>query len=182
MSKPTALKLVALDDGTEYQFDSIVQACEWLGRSKQYIRTGIYENPDKIIRDLDKREYYMEVIGIGVRKNAVRDPNRKKKEKLPPLFDENGEVIRRNCNNQLCWQCARASGFCNWSLDLKPVEGWTAKPTMIRHMSRGGCDNNALIITNSYKVKDCPLFIKDADTREGRIQQRKMLMEELENG
>lgn len=182
MSTPTAIKLTALDTGEEFTFRSIAQACEFLDRSKQYIRTGIYDNPRKIVSSYHKREFRLEVLGVGERKNAVKDPKRKRKVKHPPEFNKDGEIVRHNQNNQLCWDCARATGFCNWSRDLKPVEGWTARPTMIRHMSRGGCFNNALCITNSYKVKDCPLFIKDADTREGRIQQRKMLLEEMENG
>jgi len=182
MSTPTAIKLIAVDNGKEFIFGSIVQASEFLQRSKQYLRCCIYDTHRDIITGYDKREYYFTVLGIGQRKNAVTDPNYKRKQKLPPLYDENGELIRRNENHQLCWDCARASGFCSWSMNLEPVEGWEAKSTHIRHMSRGGCESEALIITNSYKVKKCPLFVRDGATAEERKEQRRILMEELENG
>lgn len=182
MSIPTAIKLIALDTGEEYIFGSIAQACDFLQRSNQYIRTGIYDNPQKIVSNYHKRKFSIEVLGIGNRRDSVSDPNRKRKPKLPVEFDEDGEIIRHNEKKQLCWDCARTSGFCSWSQELKPVEGWEAKPTMIRHMSRGGCENNSLYITNSYMVTSCPLFVKDGKTKEERREQRAKLMEELQSG
>lgn len=181
MSTPTAIKLTALDTGEEFIFGSISQACDFLQRSKQYIRAGIYDNPQKIVSNYHKRKFSLEVLGIGMRKNAVLDPDYKRKPKVPIEWDENGDLIRHNEKKQLCWDCARASGFCSWSKTLTPVDGWEAKPTMIRHMSRGGCVNSEERITNSYVVTACPLFMKDGKTVEERREQRRVLMEELEN-
>lgn len=50
----------------------------------------------------------------------------------------------------LCWDCARATGGCSWSDSLQPVEGWNAVETK----------KNTLF--QSYIVRDCPLFIRDA--------------------
>ena len=181
MSTPTAIKLTALDTGEEFIFGSISQACDFLQRSKQYIRAGIYDNPQKIVSNYYKRKFTLEVLGIGMRKNAVLDPNYKRKPKVPIEWDENGDLIRHNEKRQLCWDCARAAGFCKWSKELKPVDGWDAKPTMIRHMSRGGTRQEEERITNSYMVKACPLYINDCKSSEERKEQRRMLMEELES-
>ena len=36
--------------------------------------------------------------------------------------------------DQLCWSCKKACGGCGcpWADKLKPVEGWTAEPAIIR--------------------------------------------------
>ena len=47
----------------------------------------------------------------------------------------------------LCWDCANAVGWCSWSKDFTPVEGWTMKYST---------EHKADIVT------DCPLFIRDA--------------------
>lgn len=51
----------------------------------------------------------------------------------------------------LCWDCQRAAGpvenRCSWSLELRPVKGWTARKSRI--------------IEGSYYVKKCPLFTPD---------------------
>ena len=51
----------------------------------------------------------------------------------------------------LCWCCSKATGGCSWSDHLKPVKGWTAKPTTIN--SRTG---------DSYMIYACPEFKQDA--------------------
>lgn len=50
----------------------------------------------------------------------------------------------------ICWSCANATGMCNWSSKLEPVEGWTAieKPIVV------GKEKTK----PSYKVIDCPEF------------------------
>lgn len=54
----------------------------------------------------------------------------------------------------ICWKCARACGKCPWSDgSFTPVDGWSATPTKIK---------NDDVITDSYIVKKCPLFISDA--------------------
>ena len=68
---------------------------------------------------------------------------------------------------QLCTYCARASALCSWTRWDEPVEGWEAEQTL-------GPDGKPY----SYKIIKCPLFLKDADTREGRREQRKMLLQE----
>lgn len=51
----------------------------------------------------------------------------------------------------ICWGCANACGNgCSWSRDGVPVEGWTARPTMI--VSYG---------TQSYCVTACPEYVVD---------------------
>lgn len=54
-------------------------------------------------------------------------------------------------DKQLCWRCKKACGGCNWSKYLKPVDGWTAEPTIIKD-SMGDIP--------SYMIKKCPEFIK----------------------
>lgn len=53
-----------------------------------------------------------------------------------------------------CWDCGRACGGCSWSAHFIPVEGWTAKPTLIR-------SNRGFYETESYAVLDCPLFLPE---------------------
>ena len=55
----------------------------------------------------------------------------------------------------LCWSCKRATGFCSWSEDFTPVEGWEATPTKVKLAARNG--NNRLFV-DSYLVHKCPLF------------------------
>jgi len=50
----------------------------------------------------------------------------------------------------LCWDCAKATGFCNWSADLRPVKGWTVKEVWKEQTGKG------------YLVIDCPEFERDA--------------------
>jgi len=59
----------------------------------------------------------------------------------------------------LCWDCANALGGCSWSKSFTPVEGWTA----IRHKRRYNNDKNeGRLDCDSYKVIDCPEFIRDS--------------------
>ena len=57
---------------------------------------------------------------------------------------------RRAEDGQLCWRCKNACGGCSWSRELKPVDGWTAEPTIVK-------DSNGDF--PSYKIKKCPEFI-----------------------
>lgn len=47
----------------------------------------------------------------------------------------------------LCWDCKNAVGWCSWSREFEPVNGWDAeyKPNL-----------------DSYLVNDCPEFERDA--------------------
>ncbi len=74
-------------------------------------------------------------------------------------FLEERKLEKENCgftSNSLCWQCSRATGFCPWSRDFEPVQGWEAVPTLIKGDRKG---RNPDI--PSYDVKKCPLFIQD---------------------
>lgn len=54
---------------------------------------------------------------------------------------------------QLCWTCKNTNGNdCSWfSKEAKPVEGWTAKPTIIK--------NNDGIM-KSYRITKCPQYVQ----------------------
>ena len=58
--------------------------------------------------------------------------------------------------DQLCWDCQRAIGLCPWSQRGEEVKGWIAQETLI--------PNGELSeYTKSYKITQCPLFIKDEE-------------------
>jgi hypothetical protein len=50
----------------------------------------------------------------------------------------------------LCWDCAKATGYCNWSAYLRPVKGWVAKEVWKEQTGQG------------YLVINCPEFVRDA--------------------
>lgn len=50
---------------------------------------------------------------------------------------------------QLCWDCARAVGGCDWSREHIPIPGWEATPAV-----RNG--------DSSYVITGCPEFVRDA--------------------
>ena len=56
-------------------------------------------------------------------------------------------------HKSLCWNCDRATGFCPWSREFEPVQGWVANKTIV-HQSRK-------INFESYDVIYCPLFEPD---------------------
>ena len=58
----------------------------------------------------------------------------------------------------LCWTCQNATGGCDWSRALKPVEGWKVKIIKIK-ASEG---KEFVRYTDSYIVKKCPKYIKDS--------------------
>ena len=53
--------------------------------------------------------------------------------------------------NTLCWKCKHASGTkaCKWATKARPIEGWTAEPSIIRYFWGD---------INSYSISDCPKF------------------------
>lgn len=61
-----------------------------------------------------------------------------------------------NKEDQLCWDCQNALGNCPWSARGEAIEGWNAEKTLIPN----GCDSE---FTESYKIKACPMFIKDKE-------------------
>ena len=54
----------------------------------------------------------------------------------------------------LCWDCANATGGCNWSDELQPVEGWKIIPTMKKAFNHPDYP--------SCIVLECPEFKRDA--------------------
>lgn len=56
--------------------------------------------------------------------------------------------------DQLCWDCQRAIGLCPWSQRGEAIKGWTAEKTLIPN-------GEISEFTESYKITQCPLFIKD---------------------
>ena len=60
--------------------------------------------------------------------------------------------IRQLERGQLCWRCKNACGGCSWSKNFTPVEGWDAKPVVLK-------DEEGEIFT--YNIKGCPEFIND---------------------
>ena len=61
---------------------------------------------------------------------------------------------KREGRGQLCWRCKKACGGCSWSDWLKPVEGWTATPTVVKDFMGD---------FESYKIKKCPEFVADEE-------------------
>ncbi len=57
-------------------------------------------------------------------------------------------------NEQLCWDCQRATGGCCWSAFARPIKGWTAEKTQIPN----GCADEFI---DSYLISACPHFKKD---------------------
>lgn len=72
------------------------------------------------------------------------------------------ELASKYNANSLCWSCKRATGFCSWSRDFKPVQGWEAEPTLVK--SQQGAKNS---VVESYNVKKCPLFERDERNEQG---------------
>lgn len=57
----------------------------------------------------------------------------------------------------LCWNCKNCFGGCSWSEKFEPVEGWNAERTLIKYFN---------VVTPSFLVRDCPLFVEDDGERE----------------
>ena len=57
-------------------------------------------------------------------------------------------------DEQLCWTCKNTNGdICPWfAKDAKPVEGWVAKPTLIKYKEEQ---------IPSYHIKECPNYIEE---------------------
>ena len=70
---------------------------------------------------------------------------------------------------QLCWSCANACCGCSWSRWFEPVEGWTAKKTVIIQ---------AGYQTESYEITACPEYVEDI--RQYRIERPKYSVYDLD--
>lgn len=158
MSIPLAIRITSRKTKEERVFSSIQQGNEFLGRSKGYLQNRIREQNTMTGENYDGELFDVEILGAGKRRDL--QPGQKPRN-MPGIYVAT-----------LCWGCARASGFCKWSKELKPMEGWKASGTQIsNHNSE----------CNSYFVENCPAYMRDGKTLEERRRQRKMLQEELEH-
>lgn len=67
------------------------------------------------------------------------------------LIRNHPELCRKNSGSTLCWDCQNArAGGCSWFTDFTPVPGWEAEETMLE-------------FATSYKVNECPNFIRDEE-------------------
>lgn len=73
-------------------------------------------------------------------------------------FLEEQELDTKYAANSLCWKCKNATGFCSWSREFEPVQGWEAVKTIIKNQNG---------ILESYEVKKCPSFEKDKEREQG---------------
>ena len=62
------------------------------------------------------------------------------------------EAAEKSPRATLCWMCKNACGFCSWSKEFKPVEGWTAERNDMQVHNR---------LDESYIVYECPEFEQD---------------------
>lgn len=172
---PVAVELTNMETGEKFNFDSYAAACEFLGRSPTYLKTHVADVDEVDVSSFGKVPYHLVKVGPGKRKDSPISP-RPRKIKMDIPYE-----VRQKFQCQLCTTCARASGFCSWSRDLTPVEGWTAKPTRLKHQVGRGEKAKEVSFMDSYRILECPLYIQDAYTREERREQRAMLLEERRN-
>lgn len=175
MSTPKAVELRQKGTDKILTFGSVAQASDYLGRSGTYMKymtENREENEKTEITSAWGDVYELRIVGLGYRRDAVQRDKEKKKRKNIPL------EMRQKFTTQLCTTCARAVGFCSWSERLQPVEGWDAEPTKVKHQVGRGEKSKEASVMESYRVKACPLYVKDAETKDGRRAQRFILLEE----
>ena len=87
-----------------------------------------------------------------------------KKEKEKQQAKEKDRYKKSNKNEQLCCSCKNFCFGCSWSEEFKPVEGWKAIPTKIRHSSRkklkDGTEEVIVTYDRSYRILSCPKYEK----------------------
>lgn len=69
---------------------------------------------------------------------------------------------RREKSNTLCLKCKKSTNDflgCPWCQKLEPVPGWVAEYKPIRVQHQKG-DKAYREYTDSYVVKECPLFLE----------------------
>ena len=155
---PTSVCLTSLKDGERYYFGNMSLVCEFLQRSGSYLQYRKNVLHSSFVKNGNTgEEFVMRTLGKGKR----RDANPRAEKRCG---------IAAGTKQQLCEKCAKAAGFCSWSHNLTPVEGWEADPVPD---SRGGI--------YSYQILTCPLFEKDAATPEEARLQRERLYEELDD-
>lgn len=57
---------------------------------------------------------------------------------------------------QLCWNCAKATGFCSWSREFRPVNGWVAKDVRLKMTLPTGTK-----YIKTFHILFCPEFEYD---------------------
>lgn len=62
------------------------------------------------------------------------------------------QQVSKEKSQQLCWDCAKATGRCSWSRRLEPVPGWTAMK--VKRLSHTG------EIVEGTQITACPEFVK----------------------
>ena len=152
--------LTSLSTGDSRWFGSLYDATAWLGRSAGYINYCIKH--DAIATNYETGEGF----------KCSREAPIEHKVKLMPVIHQNitGLNLMSMLQKSICNNCARSVGFCSWSSKLDPVDGWDA----VQSYDTEG-------MPYSYCVRKCPLYMADGETEKERKEQRKMLMEELEN-
>ena len=179
MSVPRAILLTDLETGEEIRIGSLMAASDFLGRSKQYVKVRMYRPEEDQTAEsmITGAKYKLTILGDGERRDAIKDPEKRKKKRKPVEIVDGCEVRSINGRSfQLCNDCARSVGFCSWSKRLDPVEGWTAVPTVVKINRRG--KNKHEYEMDTYHITECPLFIQEGETVEERRKQRQMLKEE----
>lgn len=68
--------------------------------------------------------------------------------------------VMRRTDESLCWLCGRTAANCPWVHRYKPVKDWDAEKTELKG------DNG--LVTTSYRVLKCPLFIKNEKVQKER--------------
>ena len=71
--------------------------------------------------------------------------------------------MANNCRSK-CFDCAKAISGCQWIDWQEPINGWDAEPIIIKN-----CSSGYEHFTNSYIVKDCPLFKPDSVRITGEV-------------
>lgn len=128
MGKQLECKLISMDTGKEYVFESCLKAERFLKHAGGYIR------------------------GCKTKNYAIS--HKVTGEKFDVVLGELKYVCTNKFSNPtICWDCQKASGRCSWSRKLEPVEGWDAKPTIIKYAGSR---------EPSYIVRSCPEFVADA--------------------
>lgn len=90
-------------------------------------------------------------------------PSKKTRESVMVNY-ESGQFEHHRSSNRgtLCWHCAKSCGnmgWCSWSREFKPVDGWEAKSHILSNdISHHG--KMSVRKLQSYKVVSCPEFVR----------------------
>lgn len=90
---------------------------------------------------------------VGVTEGTVRKVYEQSKAKEFASVEKRAHLKTNGKSTQPCWTCAKACGGCNWSDELKPVDGWEAEEFIIK--------SGKLLPLLSYRITKCPEYEKD---------------------